>query len=44
MRTTHGVTTANDSVEPIVLTEDKAYVRINITPIDNARDRGYARL
>ena len=34
MRTTHGVTTANDSVEPIVLTEDKAYVRTNITPID----------
>ena len=34
MRTTHGVTTANDSVELIVLTEDKAYVRTNITPID----------
>ncbi len=34
MRTTYGVTTANDSVEPIVLTEDKAYVRTNITPIN----------
>lgn len=34
MRTTYGVTTANDSVEPIVLTEGKAYVRTNITPIN----------
>lgn len=34
MRTTYGVTTTNESVEPIVLTDDKAYVRTNITPID----------
>lgn len=34
MRTTYGVITANESVEPIVLTEDKTYVRTNITPID----------
>lgn len=34
MRTTYGVTTANEVVEPLMLTEDKAYVRTNIVPIN----------
>lgn len=34
MRTTKGVTTANEAVEPLVLTEDHAYVRTNIKPIN----------
>lgn len=33
MKTTYGVTTANATVEPLMLTEDKAYVRTNIQPI-----------
>lgn len=34
MKTTKGVRTANEVVEPLVLTQDKAYVRTNIQPIN----------
>lgn len=34
MEITKGVTTANEVVEPLVLTQDKAYVRTNIQAIN----------